>query len=172
MKKSLLAIVASSALFFLACGDDSSSGSGSSNSRADLCGKAPKLTKQCLEGTWVLDHFENADGESVDDASDRTGGTLKFSVATQSTPTAAEEFSYSSDYIGTSYGNWILAADSASFASIVCKSFDTYECYATGAKAELVDTVTLYIQTSKTSVFEAYSSSFVPTIREVYKFKN
>lgn len=169
MKKSLLAIVASSALFFLACGDESS---GSSNSRADLCGKAPKLTKQCLEGTWVLDHFENADGDVIDDGSDRTGGVLKFEVAKQSAPTTQEDFSYTSDYIGTSYGNWTLAADSASFASIVCTATDSYECYATGVKAELVDTVTLYIQTSKTSVFEAYISTFVPTIREVYKFKN
>lgn len=169
MKKSLLAIIATSALFFLACGDDSSSGS--SNSRADLCGKAPKLTKQCLEGTWVLDHFENVDGDVIGDGSDRTGGELKFQVAKSSEPTTAEEFAYSSDFIGSTAGNWTLAADSASFAKIECTAGD-YACFYSGVKAELVDTVTLYVQSSKMSVFEAYQNSFVPTIREVYKFKN
>ncbi len=171
MKKSLLAIVASSALFFLACGDDSSSGSGSSNSRADLCGKAPKLTKQCLEGTWVLDHFENADGDVIDDGSDRTGGVLTFSVAKLAEPTTAEEFAYESDFVGSLAGNWTLAADSASFAKILCTAGD-YTCSSTGLKAVLTDTVTLYIQSSNMSIFEAYQNSFVPTIREVYKFKN
>lgn len=160
MKKSFLAIAASS-FMLLACGDDSSS---SPATTEELCATAPLLSKGCLEGEWTLVRFEDAEGQEFFDPSDLAGGTLEFQVADSKSQTSQETFSYNSSVYST-LGYWSISEDGASFAQIKCTTGDP-DCVpeVQNASAKIVGTDTLYISKNP---FEYYPNTFLVPV-EVY----
>jgi len=145
MNNKLASLVATSALFFAACGD---SGSDSPATRKELCAKAPKLTEGCLVGTWDLTEvarFSVADGSPA--GSEVLSGQASLKI------TDNGQFEYHASAGNVYNGTWEISADSSKL--LVNKTVGDYS-YASFNTAAALDSSTLVFEES---VFEEFKSN-------------